>query len=76
MLLDEIPRGLCRTNSDDLAAGPPGSGYVAVVEPTHRESVNCHRDRRESFSGFKQVPSVVSFLCQSVTDFDRFFVKY
>jgi hypothetical protein len=59
-----------------LAATLAGFGYVAVIEPTHRKSVICHRGRRESFSGFKQAPSGVSFLCQAVTDFDRFSVKY
>lgn len=57
-------------------AGAPGSGYVAAREPPHRESVNCHRDRRESFLEFKQAPRVVDFLCQPVTDFDRFSVGF
>jgi len=50
--------------------------YVAVMEPDSRKSVICHIDTRESFSEFNQAPSDVSFLCQSMTDFDRFFVSY
>jgi hypothetical protein len=59
-----------------VPAGPPSSVQLADRDPTQRKSVNCHRDRRESFSGFKQAPSGVSFLCQSMTDFDRFFVRF
>ena len=71
-VLEHIANSDTRDNGAQLGAcrwGPHASGEVAIMEPTHRKSVNCHRDRRESFSGFEQTPSDFSFLCQSVTDF-------
>ena len=44
-----------------VRAGPLASGHLAAREPTHKKSVNCHRDRRESFFGFKQAPSLSLF---------------
>ena len=58
-----------------VPVGAAGQGSTCSQRSQSKKSVNCHRGTRESFFGFKQAPSSVSFLCQSVTDFDRFSVR-
>jgi hypothetical protein len=68
--LDVQHREIGQTPAADARAGwAAGIGSTCRQGSDSEESVNCHRDGRESFSGFKQAPSGVSFLCQSVTDF-------